>query len=176
MESVTKKRIADALTELMEKKSIDKITVKDVVDHCGITRQTFYYHYQDMFEVLEWIAREKADELLQYSLQAEDTETAVQHFLVGVLKNKLLINQLHNSRRHMQVEEIMFSMVRQYLTGMIKAKDLDKGLNSQDRETMLDFYSYALTGLLFAICRKKDIDIPSFTKSILHVWEQGLRP
>ena len=73
-ETATRERIAEALLELMKKKNIDKITVKDVVDHCNITRQTFYYHYQDMMDVFEWICRKKADEMLRLILGMDEGE------------------------------------------------------------------------------------------------------
>ena len=47
MASNTKFAILAAYANLITQKNIDKVTVKDVVDICGITRQTFYYHFQD---------------------------------------------------------------------------------------------------------------------------------
>ena len=48
--------IADAFVSLSGEKPIDKITVKDLVEKCSISRQTFYYHFQDILEVIEWSA------------------------------------------------------------------------------------------------------------------------
>ena len=49
-----KPMIAEAFIRLSKQKNIDKITVKDLVEACGISRQTFYYHFQDILEVIEW--------------------------------------------------------------------------------------------------------------------------
>lgn len=49
-----KEKIADQLNALLRRKSLDKITVKELVDGCGISRQTFYYHFQDIMDVVEW--------------------------------------------------------------------------------------------------------------------------
>lgn len=54
MANDTKKLIADSLTSLLEHKQLDRITVKYLVEYCGISRQTFYYHFQDIMDVLEW--------------------------------------------------------------------------------------------------------------------------
>ncbi len=51
----TKRKIANSLKELMMKSSFDKITVSDITDRCGIHRQTFYYHFQDRYELLDWL-------------------------------------------------------------------------------------------------------------------------
>ena len=53
MPSFTKKAIVESFLRLVAKKPIDKITVRDVVDDCGINRNTFYYYFQDIYAVLE---------------------------------------------------------------------------------------------------------------------------
>ena len=53
MAIATKKLLADGLKELLEKKTLDKITVKELVATCGVNRQTFYYNFQDIYELLE---------------------------------------------------------------------------------------------------------------------------
>ena len=63
MASFTKKAIVESFMYLLGKKSIDKITVRDVVDHCGINRNTFYYYFQDIYAVLEEISRNVSDAL-----------------------------------------------------------------------------------------------------------------
>ena len=44
MSGFTKEIIARTFTELLEEKSMAKITVKDIVERCGVNRNTFYYH------------------------------------------------------------------------------------------------------------------------------------
>ena len=53
MPSFTKKAIVESFLRLAGKKPLDKITVRDVVDDCGINRNTFYYYFQDIYAVLE---------------------------------------------------------------------------------------------------------------------------
>ena len=53
MPSFTKKAIMESFLHLMEKKPLDKLTVRDIVDDCGINRNTFYYYFQDIYAVLE---------------------------------------------------------------------------------------------------------------------------
>ena len=51
----TKKKLAGALKELMKTIAFDKITISDITEKCGMHRQTFYYHFQDRYELLDWI-------------------------------------------------------------------------------------------------------------------------
>ena len=48
MSEITKKSLANALYQKMKVKPLDKITIKEIVDECGLNRQTFYYHFQDI--------------------------------------------------------------------------------------------------------------------------------
>ena len=55
----TKRALAAALKELMAQNPIDKITIHDVTERCGIRRQNFYYHFQDVYDLLRWSFRKK---------------------------------------------------------------------------------------------------------------------
>lgn len=64
---ITKKALANSLKELMKDISLNKISVKNIVDNCGLNRQTFYYHFQDIFDLVEWIYKTEAVEsIAQY--------------------------------------------------------------------------------------------------------------
>ena len=53
--STTKKAIAFALKDLLSEKPLDKITIDDIAEKAEINRQTFYYHFQDIVDLVEWI-------------------------------------------------------------------------------------------------------------------------
>ena len=55
MANLTKKAIAASVIRLLEKKPIDKITIREITDDCGMTRNTFYYHFQDIYDLCSWI-------------------------------------------------------------------------------------------------------------------------
>lgn len=66
--------IAETFGKLAQRGNIDKITVKALIEECHISRQTFYYHFQDIMDVLEWSVRRQTQALLEQSL-AERTFT-----------------------------------------------------------------------------------------------------
>ncbi|MCC8047607.1 MAG: TetR/AcrR family transcriptional regulator C-terminal domain-containing protein [Oscillospiraceae bacterium] len=68
----TKQCIAQALMELLEEKSIEKITVTEIVEKCGVNRQTFYYHFADIYALLEWSFSKTLTELPECHSLAED--------------------------------------------------------------------------------------------------------
>lgn len=52
---ITKRMIAESLKDLMSRKPLDKITVREIAENCGIHRQTFYYHFPDIESLIEWM-------------------------------------------------------------------------------------------------------------------------
>ena len=74
MSSSTKEALGAALKKMMAIKPIDKITVKDLAEICNVNRQTFYYHFDDVYDLLEWVFEADAErrfraEYLQLSEQ-----------------------------------------------------------------------------------------------------------
>ena len=55
MAKYTKQMLADALYRTLEKKPLDRIRISDLTQECGVNRQTFYYHFHDIYELVEWI-------------------------------------------------------------------------------------------------------------------------
>ena len=72
--SDTKEKIAEAVEQMMLTKPVSKITVQSVMEQAQMKRQTFYYHYQDIYSVLEWIVMREICTPLRYdeSVSAED--------------------------------------------------------------------------------------------------------
>ena len=61
----TKEGIQKALYELLRTKTLDEITVTELVEQCGISRQAFYYHFSDLYAVVDWTLQEKLEALNQ---------------------------------------------------------------------------------------------------------------
>ena len=55
MSKLTKNSLEQSLKNLLKTKPLNRITINDLVEDCGISRMTFYYHFQDIYEVMEWI-------------------------------------------------------------------------------------------------------------------------
>ena len=73
----TKNFISEIFTQLLDEKPINKITVKDIADRCGINRNTFYYHFRDIPDLCEFICRQRIDELIQNHCRPESPLEAI---------------------------------------------------------------------------------------------------
>ena len=90
MATSTKESLGNALKKMLTIKPIDKITVKDLVEECGVNRQTFYYHFDDVYDLLEWVFEEDANRTLPQEILYENWRENVLTFFHYLYNNKLL--------------------------------------------------------------------------------------
>ncbi len=150
--------IADTLVSMMKQKGIDKITVKSLIEACDISRQTFYYHFQDIMEVIEWSMEQATQNMLARSLDAKTPQDAFYVLISSVAENRALIRKLLDSQRREQIEKLFVHAARTYLEQLIRSKAQAAPLNYSDMEVALDFWAFGITGLLFKSCECHEMD------------------
>ncbi len=153
-----KSMIADAFMTLSKTKDVDKITVTDLVKACHISRQTFYYHFQDILEVLEWSVQQAFQEILAHSMDTEGPEDTLRSFIESSSEADALLKKLLHSQRREQIETILVNAVRSYLQEVLNRQDSKPDLPLADAKIMLDFCTYGSVGLLLENCGKKSLD------------------
>lgn len=155
-----KTAIAEAFLEAAKHKPIDKVTVKDVVGICGITRQTFYYHFQDLLEVVEWLMAQRVEELLNETLAADSPEAAMR-VLVSTLEDQPgFITQLMNSRKREEAERIFFNAARTFFSEIMRhSPTLPNIQHPSDIDVAVTFYSSAIVGVLIESSGKPNINL-----------------
>ena len=175
MSKETKQLIAETFVELSRQKSIDKVTVKDVVEACHVSRQTFYYHFQDLTDVMEWMLSQTMEQMLTESLQAETAEKALYIFVSTVAEHtKGVLPKLLNSQRRGQLENMLLQAVRTYLQEMMKQRMPDLQVSFADLRVAIDFCSYGITGLLLEYGSKENIHIEQLTGQIYRILNGGI--
>lgn len=95
MSEITKKSLANALYQKMKVKPLDKITIKEIVDECGLNRQTFYYHFPDIFGLVEWMFQQDAEKLIKKYNNINVWEQGFMELLVILRKIKRFVCVLY---------------------------------------------------------------------------------
>lgn len=158
MHSDAKQLIASQLFTMLEHKKIEDITVKSLVDACQISRQTFYYHFQDIIAVLEWGTRKAVDQALKDAMMTQDPREAVSIFVLRILDNKEISKKLLQSQRRFELEQILIDAFHIYLQELFRQKWPNPSLSVSDINELLDFYTYGLVGLILMHCTQKTSD------------------
>ena len=97
MADFTKKAIRDSFLKLLEEKPLKQISVRDIVENCGINRNTFYYHYQDIPQLLESIIREEAEHLVTEHPTFDSMEACMNTIIDFAMENKTLVMHIYKS-------------------------------------------------------------------------------
>ena len=174
MATNTKLTIAQAYADLLTKKNVDKVTVKDVVEVCGITRQTFYYHYQDLLDVIEWSIRRQTEIILQESLQQDNLEDVLCSFLTAACKNRPLARKILTSQKRFETNSLIIDSIRTWLTRVYQEKCKDAKLSPQQTEFAIQFYTYAIGGVLLETVMSDDTDMRSKAEHIVQLMKTPL--
>lgn len=172
----TKEMIAGAFLELARKKDIDKITVKDLVEKCNISRQSFYYHFQDIFSVIEWITEQLTEKILEESLQAKSPQDAIANFLAVISENPEIFRRMLNSQKRDFVEKLLVDNLQIYLRELLCLKASDMTVKLSDAQIALEFYSYGIAGILLEHCGDKEMDIEKLSDQICRLMLNGRKP
>ena len=144
----TKQMISDHLTSLLMKKNLEDITVKCLVEDCRISSQTFYYHFQDLTDVIQWKIHQRIQQSLQDSLKAASLKEAIRIFVSGAEENRKLLKKLLDSPRRAQMEGLLVQAVHSYLRELFGHRFSGSPITGADLDALLCFCSYGMTGLL----------------------------
>ncbi|WP_164683638.1 TetR family transcriptional regulator [Streptococcus hyointestinalis] len=139
-----KQAIETAFLNLAQTKPIDKITVTDVVNACQISRQTFYYHFQDIVEVVEWSFQCRMTELLATSMKATTPSQAIDLFVEELCQHQPLLRDLYFSKRRQLVEKQLIEIIKIYLSQLSIHKADTSAKNHQMIDFGLSFYAIGL--------------------------------
>lgn len=156
MSGNTKQHIADTFLKMTESRSIDKITVKDLVEQCHISRQTFYYHFQDITEVMEYRVQTKIEQILSSSLSKKDIRSSVETFVTLAVNNKDIIDRLMWSSKKDHVEKMFVDGLKKFLRKLLEKSPYDYPFSYFDMEAYLHFYASGLSALLLEYSTKCD--------------------
>ena len=100
----TKRLLAQSLMDLMTTIPLEKISVNDIVDHAGVGRNTFYYHFQDVYDLLSYIFREQADMMLREYAGGEDWKDFFLNILTYLNENRKMIENVYYSIHQEELE------------------------------------------------------------------------
>lgn len=153
-----KKQIADAFTGLLEKEDIDKITVTRLIEECHISRQTFYYHFHDIMDVLQWSFTQAAREMADQSLKMENRQDVLRLFLSFIGKHRKKLERLLYSKNWVQIERILVDSLTVYLRQMVRGDSPEVAVSYDDMEVLLWFFACGLSGVLLQYGRENQVN------------------
>ena len=148
MSQVTKRALESSLKKLLLEKPLHKITVSDITDDCGINRMTFYYHFKDIYDLVEWSCEEDASRALAGKKTYETWQQGLLQIFEAVQENKPFILNVYRSVSREQVEKYLTPLTDDLLMGVINELSAGMVVRAEDKAFIAQVYSYAFVGLM----------------------------
>ena len=148
MAQFTKYALENSLKKLLAQKPLNKITVSDITEDCGINRMTFYYHFKDIYDLVEWACLEDAKQALEGKKTAETWQQGFVQIFQAVRENKPFILNVYRCVSREMVEKYLSPLTENLLMGVIDEISANMVVRSEDKAFIAQVYSYAFIGLL----------------------------
>lgn len=147
----TKLKIGLALKELMKTTQFEKITVSDITDKCNIHRQTFYYHFQDRYDLLDWLLY---NELLSKFIEDFSIDTMYDkfHMIFDIISNDKKFFQSAFKINMNDMSKYICNVSTEEFTNVIRDIGKANGINQPniDDQLIAEFFGYGLGGVVIS--------------------------
>lgn len=150
MSEITKKALANSLKKLLSKKELSKITVSNITEDCGVNRQTFYYHFKDVYDLLEWIyTNEVIQEIEESHNNTYDTwQQGFLYIFEYILENREFAKNTYNSISRDFFLRFIYKQTNILLMNVINEKSKNVKIAENDKKFIADFYKYGFVGIV----------------------------
>ena len=136
--------LARSLEKLMLTIPLNKITVQQIADDCGVTRHTFYNHFQDIYELLGWIYQTEIIEDLEKYRNYEGWKQGFLSVLRYTQDNKTIcLNTFHSLGRE-HLEQFLFDVIYDVIIGVVNELAENMPVNDPAKQEVADFYARAI--------------------------------
>lgn len=164
MNTETEEKILNAALKLLEEKNLDKISVKDICDECGINRNTFYYHYTDIYAVLDALL-ENASTLMKNEGEGSDMLTDYEKRVAFISTNKKAVMHVYQSKQRETISSYIHRLSHDFVSEYVYKAAEGKKVSENDILFICSFYECALEGLIY---RWLENNMPLYDEDLHH--------
>lgn len=148
MANFTRRAIKETFLALLEERPLGDITVKDIVERCGINRNSFYYHYQDLPTLMEEIVKEEAEDIIRKYPNVTSIVECYDALIEFASHRRRAIMHIYRSISRETFEQYLMQVseyfVRSYVDTALEQVEIDDA----DRQTIIDYYKCVGFGLV----------------------------
>ena len=148
MANMTKKALENSLKKLLKEKPFDKITIADITEDCGISRMAFYYHFQDIYDLAEWVCIEDGKQALKDKKTYDTWQEGMSQVFEAVIENKPFIMNIYHSVSKEKIENYLYKLSYQLIADVVEEKCVGDNIPEEGKQFIADFYKYAFVGIM----------------------------
>lgn len=144
----TKLALESSLKKLLLHKPLDKITINDLTADCGISRMSFYYHFRDIYDLVEWVCVEDGRRALQDKKTCETWQEGLGQIFEAVLENRPFILNVYRAVSKDKIESYLYKLTYSLIADVVEEKTAGARLAPADKAFISDFYKYGFVGIM----------------------------
>lgn len=148
MSQVTKRALEQSLKNLLLKKPLTKITINDIAEDCGINRMTFYYHFKDIYDLVEWSCIEDARKALEDNTTHDTWQQGLLQIFEAVRDNKPFVMNVYRCIHKEQVEKYLNPLVDHLIMGVVEEEGAGMTVREEDKSFISRVFSYIFIGIM----------------------------
>jgi probable dihydroxyacetone kinase regulator len=145
---ITKRVLAEAIKELMAHKPLSKISVGDIAQQCGVNRQTFYYHFRDKYDLVNWIYYTETIEYIGILTDKDSWADGLIKLCNYMKDNKRFYINALNTPGQNSFPEYLTQYIHE-LVAVLFSGPLERGsITKVQHEVISDYYTFAIVGVI----------------------------
>jgi probable dihydroxyacetone kinase regulator len=147
---ITKKAIANGIKELTKKKNFDKITILDITEICGLNRQTFYYHFQDKYELVDWIYYNETIAIILNDLTFETWSDRVLQMLTKMKNEHYFYENTLKASLENGFRDYLFTITSELFCNIIDKIAINENIAEDEKKFIAEFYAFGIVGIIIS--------------------------
>lgn len=148
MPNTTKYALEMSLKRLLMHKPLDKITIQDLTADCGISRMSFYYHFKDIYDLVEWSCIEDGRKALQGKKTYDTWQEGMLQIFEVVLEDRQFIMNVYRAVERSKIESYLYELTYRLIADVVEEKCADAKLAPEDKTFIAEFYKYGFVGIM----------------------------
>lgn len=167
----TRQLLAASLRKLLKKKSLSKITVSEITADCGVNRKTFYYHFQDIYDLFKWMLEQETVEVIKKFDLLIDCREAIEFVMDYVIENRHIVNSAYDDLGREGLKRFFYAdfigIIQSYIDGIARQNGMQP---DEDYITFLSgFFTEAISGTILSWCTNSPSMHLSREKTLLYL-------
>lgn len=147
MRETGKEKIAEKLMELLEEKALEQVTVKELTAKLGVSRQTFYYYFHDIYEIVEWIFERESEVVLSEFGTIDSWQYGYVLMMKWLQNHRTFVLHCYRSVQKEYVQNFMNRILYQYIEHVVRTQAEDMNVTEEQVKFITRFFTLAINAI-----------------------------
>ena len=165
----TKRALAASLKKLMNRKP-QSCTINEIVQDCGVNRNSFYYHFEDIYALFKWMLEQEAVEVVKQFDLVLDYREAIEFVMDYVAENRHIVNSAYDAMGREGLKRFFYAdfidIVRNYIDSVAAKYEAD--VDEDYKNFLAEFFTEAISGTILSCCTGGDSDHQNRERMLLY--------